>query len=96
MTIWKNSSWYWGHVHAETSRRPTVQLQTGRSRKLVCFMRLPRASGLLELSVRGPWHVCPQAKESRLRESISFSRDTQLDPRLDPSSGLSLLANAWK
>lgn len=39
MMIWKNSSWYGRLLDAETSRRPTAQLQTGRSRTLVCFMQ---------------------------------------------------------
>lgn len=92
MMIWKNSSWsVLGYLvptsDAETSRRPTVQLQTGRSRRLGCFMQLPRAPG-------GPWRNVPRAKLQ-----VAVEGDFWVIPRhtqLDSSSGLRLLGSAAK
>lgn len=78
MMIWKNSSWsVLGYLvptsDAETSRRPTVQLQTGRSRRLGCFMQLPRAPGRMS-GVHG--EMSPgQSCKSRWRETFGLSRD---------------------
>lgn len=85
MMIWKNSSWYGRLVHGETSRRPTAQLQTGRSRTLVCFMQLPRAPGL---RARGSWRNISPGQSCKSRDGVFWfiPRHNQLDP----SNGLML------